>query len=79
MIALGAWYRSIRRAAKNVSTTALMLISPSPIVIGTISTKTSATAGSRQSITSCSRPSRPRSQGIGSSIWMIVAIRIETA
>ena len=49
------------------------------IVTGTIRTKTCRTAGSRQSSTSCSLPSRPRSQGIGSSTWMSVPIRIETA
>ena len=79
MIALGAWNLSISRAAKIVSTNALKLISPSPSVIGTISTNVRRTAGSRQSITTCSRPSRPRSQGSGSSNWITVAIRIENA
>ena len=79
MIALTAWKRSIRRAAKNVSTTALRLISPRLIVIGTISTSVWRTAGSRQSITTCRRPSRPRSHGSGSRNWITVAIRIENA
>ncbi len=54
-------------------------MSPSPIVTGIISTKTRRTAGSRQSITSPSRPSRPRSHGSGSSTWITVPITIETA
>ena len=56
-----------------------MLISPSPIVTGTISTNVRFTAGSRMSITMCSRPSRPRSHGSGRRNWAIVATRIATA
>ena len=41
-----------------------MLIRPSPIVTGTISTNVRFTAGSRMSITTAAaRPSRPRSHG----------------
>jgi hypothetical protein len=46
LIELGAWKRSISLAAKKVSTTAFRLISPSPIVIGTIKTSVRRTAGS---------------------------------
>ena len=69
----------MKRDAKNVSITALTLIRPRPSVTGTIRTKTRLTAGSRQSITICRWPSRPRSHGIGSSVWITVAIRIENA
>ena len=78
-IAVGASEPSISRAAKNVSTTALKLIRPSETVTGIISLKTCATAGSRQSITSCRCPSRPRSHGTGSSTWITVPTRIEAA
>ena len=47
----------------------LMLISPSVSVTGSMSTKNRFTAGSRQSMTARSRPSRPRSQGTGSRSW----------
>ena len=67
------------RDAKNVSITALTLISPSPSVTGTMFTNTRFTAGSRQSSTSRSRSSRPRSHGSGRNTWMNVATRIETA
>ena len=67
------------RDAKNVSITALTLISPSPSVTGTISTNTRFTAGSRQSSARRSRPSRPRSHGIGRKTWMNVATRIDAA
>ena len=78
-IALGARSGSINREAKNVSMTALKLMSPSPIVTGIISTNTRRTAGSRQSMTSRSRPSSPRSHGSGSSTWIIVPTTIEPA
>ena len=45
----------------------LMLISPSVSVTGSISTKNRLTAGSRQSKTGRSLPSRPRSHGTGRS------------
>ena len=55
-----------------LSITALTLISPSVSVTGNISTKKRRTAGSRQSSTSCRRPSRPRSHGSGSKSWISV-------
>ena len=64
---------SISRDANSVSTTALKLIRPRPSVTGSMSTNTCFTAGSRQSRTTRSRPSRPRSHGTGSSTWMTVA------
>jgi hypothetical protein len=62
-----------------VPTTVLKLISPIPSVTGSIRTKTCVTAGSRQSSATRRRPSSPRSHGIGSSTWITVPIRIETA
>ena len=70
------------RAAKNVSITALTLISPSPRVTGIISLKTWRTAGSRQSMTMRRRSSpcsSPRSHGTGRSTWITVATTIEPA
>ena len=61
------------------STSALMLIRPSPSVTGSIILNTRLTAGSRQSITICRRPSRPRSQGSGSRNCTTVPTRIEPA
>jgi hypothetical protein len=78
-IALGANSGSISLEAKIESMTRLKLIRPSPIVTGTISVKTRLIAGSRQSSTSWSRPSRPRSHGKGSRTWITVPITIETA
>ncbi len=78
-IAAGASCGSIRRDAKKVSTTALTLISPSPRVTGSISLSVRQTAGSRQSITTCRRPSLPRSHGTGSSTWITVPARIDAA
>src|SRR6266550_1384144 len=72
-------FRSMNLAAKNVSMTALKLIRPSPSVTGIISTKTCLIAGSRQSIATRRFPSRPASHGSGSSTWITVPIRIETA
>ena len=69
----------MNREAKKVSISALTLISPSPSVTGTISLRTRQTAGSCQSISTCRRPSSPRSQGSGISTWMNVATRIEPA
>ena len=69
----------MNRDAKKVSITALTLISPRPSVTGSISLNTRATAGSRQSSTSWSWPSRPRSQGIGRNTWISVATRIAAA
>ena len=76
---VGASSGSISRDAKIESTSRLKLISPSPIVTGIIRTKTRLTAGSRQSIRNCSRPSSPRSQGTGSRTWITVPITIEMA
>ena len=56
-----------------MSITALTLIRPSVSVTGSISVKNRRTAGSRQSSTSCRRPSSPRSHGSGSSSWISVA------
>ena len=72
----------MKREAKNVSISALMLIRPRPSVTGTISLNVCLTTGSRQSSTIRSRSSprsMPRSHGSGRKTWMNVAIRIENA
>ena len=71
-IAAGASSGSTSRDAKSMFTKMLTLISPSVSVTGSISTKKRLTAGSRQSSTARSRPSRPRSQGTGRSSWTTV-------
>ncbi len=78
-IAAGARAGSSRFDANNVSTNALKLIRPRPIVTGSISTNTRFTAGSRQLTAARSRPSRPRSQGSGIRTWITVPTRIEPA
>jgi hypothetical protein len=78
-MAVGAREASISRDAKIVSMTALMLISPRPTVTGSSNTKNRRTAGSRQSMTSLSRPSSPRSQGTGRNSWISVPTTIEAA
>ena len=78
-IAVGASRGSIKREAKSTSTRALKLISPRLIVTGTMSTKIRLTAGSRQSSAMRRRPSRPATQGKGSSVWMMVPTRIAPA
>ncbi len=52
--------------AKVVAMNRLMLIRPSPIVIGSICVNTRRRAGSPTSQLIVSRPPRPRSQGSGS-------------
>ena len=69
----------MRFAAITPSTSALKLMRPRPSATGSISFSTWRTAGSRQSITSSSRPPRPRSHGTGSSTWITVPTRIEAA
>ena len=73
---------SMNREAKNVSISALTLISPSPSVTGIISLKTCA-HGRVAPVDDDAQPllavSSPRSHGIGSSTWMNVATRIEPA
>ena len=64
-IAVGASSGSSSRDANSVSTTTFTLISPIVRVTGSISASTRRTAGSRQSSTIVSRPSRRRSHGIG--------------
>ncbi len=78
-MALGESLGSMYRDAKNVPITALKLMSPRPSVTGIISTNVCLTAGSRQSISRCSFPSRRSSQGTGNSTWMIVPTRIDPA
>ena len=78
-MAAGARSGSISRAAKTVPITWLKLMSPRPSVTGSISTSTRFTSGSRQSIATRSRPSRPSSHGTGSSTWTTVPTRIEPA
>jgi hypothetical protein len=78
-IAFGDMNGSIHFDATIVPMTALTLIRPRPSVTGTISMKTCFTAGSRMSIASRRRPSRPRSHGRGRSSWITVPIRIEAA
>ena len=78
-IAFGAIVGSMYVAATNVPITAFRLIRPRLIVTGIISLKTRQTAGSRQSSATRSRPSRPRSHGIGSSTCTTVPITIDTA
>jgi len=69
----------MKRDAKKVSISALTLISPRPSVTGIINLNVCATAGSRQSITSRNRSSRPRNHGIGSSTCTSVPARIDAA
>ncbi len=78
-IAFGEIVGSISFEAKTVPITAFTLIRPSPSMTGSISLKTRFTAGSRTSSASLSRPSRPRSQGIGRRSWISVATTIEPA
>ena len=69
----------MRFAAITPSISAFRLIRPRPSATGSISFSVWATAGSRQSITSSSRPPRPRSQGTGSSTWITVPTTIAPA
>ena len=78
-IAVGASSGSTRRDAKTMFTKMLRLMSPSVSVTGSIRTKKRLTAGSRQSITRCSRPSRRRSQGTGKRSWTSEATSTATA
>ncbi len=65
-IAVGASSGSSSLDAKSMSTKKLTLMSPIVSVTGSISLSTRRTAGSRQSMTMVSEPSRRRSQGTGS-------------
>ncbi len=69
----------MNRAAKKVPITAAKLMRPRPSVTGNMSTKMRFTAGSRQSIATRSRPSRPASHGKGRSSWTTVPSTIEPA
>ena len=66
------------RAAKNVLTSRLRLISPSPSVTGSMSTKTRCTASSRGSQNQLRWPRR-RIAGYGIANWTAVPSRIPMA
>jgi hypothetical protein len=78
-IALGARFGSTKRAAKNVFTTRLKLMSPIPSVTGSIRASTRLIAGSRRSISARIRPSFPRSHQTGVITWITVPARTPPA